>query len=168
MTTVKKSNEEKTFNKVVNIDENGEITLLSYIFKHSDGFMGATGSKFEPVTREQYEENTTEDAICEYLIDSGVDLPEQWKRTGFEGWAKAIIDAGEEGAVMYDNSYRELWDYLREACNLDKESAYIFNCVGGGRCFDKKFKGNVNPELSKIIRQYESGKGGNINELVNA
>ena len=47
---------ETTFNKVVNVAEDGEITVLDYIFYdtlHGKPFNGATGSKFYPVSRER-------------------------------------------------------------------------------------------------------------------
>lgn len=157
MKTIEKLKKEQiNYNKVVNIAEDGEITVLDYVFDHKDGFKGATGSRFYPVSKEEYEEKTSEDSIIEYLIDSGMELPEQYKRGGFEQLADAIITNGEEAETMFDTSYSELWDYLREECELSKDEAFIFTCSGSGRCFDKDFKGNVNPQLSKIIRQYES------------
>lgn len=143
------------FKKVVNISEAGEITVLDYVFDHGDGFKGATGSKFYPVSREEYEERTDLEYITEYLIDSGLELPEDFKRGGFDAWAKAIKQAGEDGTFMFDQSYSELWDMLREVSGLNEDEAFIFECVGGGRCFDKDFQGNVNPELSAIIRDFE-------------
>lgn len=43
--------------------ENNEITLLGYIFKHSDDFKGATGSKFEPITIARYNKVLEMDCI---------------------------------------------------------------------------------------------------------
>jgi hypothetical protein len=59
------------------------------------------------------------------------------------------------GELIFDYSYCHLWDYLRTELNLNENQAYIFDCIGGGRCFDENFQGNVNPELSEIIREYE-------------
>lgn len=151
------------YNKVVNIAEDGEITVLDYTFDHGDGFKGATGSKFYPVSQDYYEEQTTLKAIEERLSDSvrEDEIPNQYAmKTGakrpYKKWAEAILDAGEEGEFAFDTSYSHLWDYLREVCGHDESSAYIYECVGGGRCFDKDFNGNVNPELSVIIREHES------------
>jgi hypothetical protein len=111
------------YNKVVNFDEEtNEITLLDHTFDN-DNFKGAIGTKFEPVSKEEYDERTEEDNAIDYLIDSGLGLPEEFKR---------------------------------EELNLSEDEAYIFNCSGGGRCFDKDFQGNVNVELSEIIREFES------------
>ena len=149
--------QETKYNKIVNFDEDTkEITVLDGIFKYEDGFKGATGSKFEPVSRDEYEDRTDEDNFVEYLIDSGIDLPDNFKRSGFEGLAKAMIANDEVEGFVFDTSYNELWDYLREELNLSEDEAYIFNCIGGGRCFDKDFNGNINPELSILIREVES------------
>lgn len=156
MNTQTQQREQITYNKVVHISEDGEITVLDYVFDYGDGFKGATGSHFMPVSREEYEENTTLEAITDYLMDATNELPEQFRRGGFEAWAKAVIDNGEEGQIMYDQSYSTLWDYLREEAGLDEESAYIFTCTGGGRCFGADFQGNKNEELCAIIREYET------------
>ena len=149
--------QETKYNKIVNFDEDTkEITVLDGIFKYEDGFKGATGSKFEPVSRDEYEDRTDEDNFVEYLIDSGIDLPDNFKRSGFEGLAKAMIANDEVKDFVFDTSYNELWEYLREELNLSEDEAYIFNCIGGGRCFDKDFNGNINPELSILIREIES------------
>ena len=149
--------QETKYNKIVNFDEDTkEITVLDGIFKYEGGFKGATGSKFEPVSRDEYEDRTDKDNFVEYLIDSGIDLPDNFKRSGFEGLAKAMIANDEVKDFVFDTSYDELWDYLREELNLSEDEAYIFNCIGGGRCFDKDFNGNINPELSILIREIES------------
>ena len=149
--------QETKYNKIVNFDEDTkEITVLDGIFKYEDGFKGATGSKFEPVSRDEYEDRTDEDNFVEYLIGSGIDLPDNFKRSGFEGLAKAMIANDEVKDFVFDTSYNELWEYLREELNLSEDEAYIFNCIGGGRCFDKDFNGNINPELSILIREIES------------
>ena len=149
--------QETKYNKIVNFDEDTkEITVLDGIFKYEDGFKGATGSKFEPVSRDEYEDRTDEDNFVEYLIDSGIDLPDNFKRSGFEGLAKAMIANDEVENFVFDTSHNELWDYLREELNLSEDEAYIFNCIGGGRCFDKDYQGNYNEKLSQLIREIEA------------
>ena len=144
------------YNKVVNYnEETKEITVLDYIFT-DDSFKGATGSKFEPVSRDEYEYRTDEDNFVEYLIYSGIDLPDNFKRSGFEGLAKAMIANDEVENFVFDTSHNELWDYLREELNLSEDEAYIFNCIGGGRCFDKDYQGNYNEKLSQLIREIEA------------
>ena len=148
--------QETKYNKIVNFDkETNEITMLDYIFQHG-GFKGATGTKFEPITKSEYKERMQKDNVIEYLVDSGIDLPENYKRSGFNGLYKAMKQNNELESFIFDTSYSEMWDKIRTDLKLSKNDAFIFNCIGGGRCFDKDFEGNINPELSQIIREIES------------
>lgn len=156
---MKKDRNQKDFWKVVNIDpETNEITMLDYVFKHKDGFKGATGTKFEPVTKAEYKERTSKDSIIDSLIDSGLityDHNKNIQRKMAEVLYKEMKAAKEIDSFAFDLSYTEHWDELRSH-GYPKSKYPIFNCTGGGRCFDKGFKGNVNPELSKIINEYET------------
>jgi hypothetical protein len=159
---MKNTRKQIDYNKIVNVAEDGEITVLHYIFfdtMHGEPFNGATGHKFYPVSREQYEERTEREYVIDYLIDAGLELPEQYKRGGFEALYDAMEANNEIDSLMFDTSYSELWDYMREALNLTEDQAVIFDCVGGGRCFEKGFKGNFNPELSAEINKAEGLKG---------
>lgn len=148
--------QETKYNKIVNFDkETNEITMLDYIFQHG-GFKGATGTKFEPITKSEYKERMQKDNVIEYLVDSGIELPENYKRSGFNGLYKAMKQNNELESFIFDTSYSEMWDKIRTDLKLSKNDAFIFNCIGGGRCFDKDFEGNINPELSQIIREIES------------
>lgn len=144
------------YNKIVNVSEDGEITVLDTTFIYKDGFKGATGSRFYPVSKKQYKQMTTLKAIEEKLRDciAEDEIPYEYK--SYRGWAKAIKEAGEVEEFMFDTSYCGLWDMLRDEIGLTENEAYIFECVGGGRMFDKNYQGNFNPELSAIIRKYEN------------
>ena len=144
------------YNKIVDFNkETNEITILDYIFQDGS-FKGATGTKFEPITKSEYKERMQKDNVIEYLVDSGIDLPENYKRTGFNGLYKAMKQNNELESFIFDTSYSEMWEQIRTELKLSKNDAFIFNCIGGGRCFDKDFEGNINPELSELIRQIES------------
>lgn len=146
---------EQKFNKIVNFDkESNEITVLDVVFKYDDSFKGATGSKFLPVSKSEYKERTKKDNVIEQIIECG--LPENFQKTGALGCYKAMKQNNEIEQFCFDTSYSELWGYLRKELKLNKTDAFIFECIGGGRCFDKDFQGNVNPELSEIIREYEN------------
>jgi len=57
--------QETKYNKIVNFDkETNEITMLDYIFQHG-GFKGATGTKFEPITKSEYKERMQKDNVIE-------------------------------------------------------------------------------------------------------
>jgi len=160
-TKVNKTKEEINYNKVVNF-ENNEITVLDGVFNygdiHNEGkvFKGATGSKFEVVSKKQYKDIMSYKNVISRL--SEVEIPEQFMdyKNPAKMCYKAMKANNEIEDFMFDLSYFELWDYLREELNLSLDQAYIFNCIGGGRCFEKDFQGNINPELSEVIREYES------------
>lgn len=149
---------ETKYNKVVNIAEDGEISVLNYTFEHSKDFRGATGNRFYPIT-----ENEIQERIGDYE-DNDMEFLKYWADNIGDITSQMIdnIDTSREALIefFFDSSYSELWDYMRE--ELGKTDAtkedypVIFDCVGGGRMFDADFQGNVNPELSKIIREFES------------
>jgi hypothetical protein len=142
------------FNNVVNYD-NGEIVVLEYVFSYNNGFKGAVGSIFYPVSMKEYKKRTSKKIIIEYLKNCFTE--EKIKSMGgINKFYNLIKDSGEIDQVIFDTSYQELWESIREELNLNKKNAYVFDYVGGGRCFDKHFQGNINSELSKIIREYES------------
>ena len=147
---------ETKYNKIVNYNqETKEITVLDYTFKHSDDFKGATGTTFKPISKAYYKDRMKKDNVIESLLDCE-HLPEEFQRGGYNSLYKAMKANNEIEDFVFDCSYRELWDEIHKELKLSKDEAYIFNCSGGGRCFDKDFQGNINPELSEIIREYES------------
>ena len=149
------SRTEIKYNKVVNFDkETGEILVLDGVFNYKDGFKGATGSHFEMVSKAEYKDRMKKDNVIDSILSCGV--PEQFARGGANECYKLMKKNNEIEQFMFDTSYSELWDYLRKELKLNKTNAFIFNCSGGGRCFDKDFQGNINPELSQIIREYEA------------
>lgn len=144
---------ETKYNKIVNFDEETrEITLLDGVFQYEDGFKGATGTTFEPITEEQIQERLEGlegddiELLCYYAENFGEVTVEMIR--GVDSSREALIE------LFFDQSYCYLGDYLRESLNL--EDIVLFNCIGGGRCFDKDYQGNVNPKLSKVIRKYEA------------
>lgn len=144
-----------TYNKVVNVAEDGEITVLNYVFQHENGFKGATGSTYYPVSKTERYEAIDEENMIENFIHSGLDIPKGFERGGWQSVVDSM-DEEEREDQMFDTSDRDIWDYLREELGLTEEEAVIFTCTGGGRCFNASFQGNRNEELSTIIRQYES------------
>lgn len=148
-------------NKVVKVVDN-TITLLESAFEYEDGFKGLTGSVFEPISKAYYKERTKLSEVEDYLRScvGEADIPNEYLYTDsgerlsknpYRRWAKAIKEADEVEQVMFDTSYSELWDYLRDELNLSEEEAYIFNCSGGGRCFTAQDKFTHNKELEKYL-----------------
>ena len=146
---------QKTFNKIVDIAEDNQITVLDYVFDHGDGFKGATGSNYYPVTENEiqdriseYEDDDTE-LLCYYAENFGELTPEMIRN----------VDSSRESLIelFFDNSIDSNLEHEKEIRKYFPEEDFpIIECVGGGRCFDKDFQGNKNKELSKIIREYET------------
>lgn len=150
------------FWKIVNFDkEYNEITVLDYVFNdtlHNDAFNGATGSKFDVISKAEYKERTSKDNVIDYIISSGFiskDTPKQLEYKIAEVYYKEMKANKEIDSFIFDDSYIHLHDYLRKELKLSKNEAFTFSCSGGGRCFEKGYKGNINPELSKVINQFE-------------
>lgn len=147
-------------NKVVKVEGN-TITVLESAFDHGDGFKGLTGYDFEPISKVFYKQQTKLSEVEDYLRSCvrENEVPDEYLYTDsgkisknpYKRWAKAIKEADEVEQVMFDTSYSELWDYLRDELNLSEEEAYIFNCSGGGRCFTAQDKFTHNKELEKYL-----------------
>lgn len=135
--------------------------MLDYVFNHGDGFKGATGTRFEPVTKAEYKDRLSKDSVIDSIIDCGLVTENKQRpditRKMAEVYYKEMKANGELEDFMFDTSYREHWDKLRSH-GFPVSKYPIFNCTGGGRCFEADFSGNVNPELSELIRKYESKK----------
>ena len=104
-----------------------------------------------------------EDNIITVLNDSFIHSDDFKELTGtkFEIVSKkeyknnTTLKRVEEGNLIFDLSYKELWDYMREELNLSTDEAYIFNCVGVGRCFNKNDKFTHNKELEHLLKYFE-------------
>lgn len=136
-------------NKVVKVIDN-EITVLSEAFDYGNGFKGLTGSTFDVVTEGEYWDRVNE------LLDEPRALRKYWHdMTGeyLRNYDVINISSSEEEIknLLFDTSYSNLWDDLREQLGLTETEAYIFNCSGGGRCFEADDKFTHNVELEKYL-----------------
>lgn len=138
----------KKINKVVKVVDN-EITVLDAAFEYADGFKGLTGTVFQAVSKSEF------DDILEPYLDNDKEtliyLAENFGELNRE--MIESVDSSEEALtdLFFDTSYSDMWDYLREELNLTEDEAYIFNCVGGGRCFRADDKFTHNTELEKYL-----------------
>lgn len=134
----------KKINKVVKVYGN-EITVLDEAFEYADGFKGLTGSVFEAVSKSEFDD----------VLEPYLDNDEETFNYLSENFAEIIegVDSSEEALtdLFFDTSYSDMWDYLREELNLSEDEAYIFNCIGGGRCFRADDKFTHNRELEKYL-----------------
>lgn len=135
--------------------------ICDYVFRHGDGFKGATGIVLVPVSEARRDEET--DPNGDYTKDRFEDC---WRQAvqagsttkGLDAYVEEILSIDGDEAV-YDMSGYAYWDMIREAIPELTEEAYpVFECVGGGRCFDKdmKFDEVYNQALLDEIAQYES------------
>ena len=128
--------------------------MLDYTFKHSKDFKGSVGTIFQPISKSYFDE------IIEPYLDNDKELLIYMAENFGELNRRMIenIDSTEEGLknMFFDLSHIELWDDIREELGLSEDEAYIFDCRGGGKCFNKEFEGNINVKLSKVIRKFES------------
>lgn len=138
--------------EVVNIDkETNEISVLDELFDRGDGFKRAMGIRFIPISKAEYKERTSKKEVIEKIMDC---YTEALNYNRAEKIYKEIKQACELTEFVFDLSYRELWNKLREHGFNQKEYP-IFECIGYGRMFDADFKGNINTHLSEKIREYE-------------
>lgn len=148
---------ERNYNKIVNFDEDlREVTILERIFEDGS-FKGAVGSVFTYMNEDEYKEQLNEyygypDAVSEYWEDNiGT----------FLSYSDMLSIANNEEEIErlilgIDSPEESLIDDIREELNLSEKEAFRFNFSSGGRCFDKHFEGNINTELSEVIRNIES------------
>jgi len=134
--------------------------LCDYLFKHSDGFKGATATVLCPVARETYENRT--DSGHPNTIERFEDCWQQAVQAGsttdsLEGWVEMVLDTDGDEAV-FDMSGYDYWDDLRAAIpELTEEDYPVFECVGGGRSFspDMKWDEIYDEKLWQQIKEIE-------------
>lgn len=148
---------ETKYDKLVGQKEN-EFYFVDDIFKYDDGMQGVTGTILVPVSKEEYEDRTSNEAKYDYLDNSG-----SWEEAVKSGrteeskqdYYQNIIDiAGDE--LIFDFSGSDLWDQLR-SIDYDEENYPVIECVGGGRCFKSKnnFDKVFDKELLKKVEMQE-------------
>jgi len=152
-----------------------EFYFLDDIFRHEDGFKGATGTVVMPVSKGYYEYATSEDGILERYMDAmGED---EWMETlgysedDFEDESEKIkaIEDGIYNTYINGglNPFEEV-DYtqeeqLRALPEFASSEEYpVFEVIGGGRIFDKdtKFDKIYDQELYNKIKDVEGFEDG--------
>ncbi len=143
---------------VFNLGAADDMEVFS-IFDYGDGFKGATGSRFELVSRAQYEEETSE----ENVRDNYAYLWQEAVTSGhYKGSENDYIEElmQDVDSLVYDNSYSHLHDSIRELLGVTEEEYPIINCSGGGRMFDDKttYPTVYREDLLQLIRDAETKK----------
>lgn len=150
--------EQKDYYELVGRTVSGRIYMLDYTFKYSDNFSGATGTHWEAVTKEEYEERLNIDTFMEEFRWLWEDQVKN-NRTdeSLKEWSEAMLEEGVED-LLFDKSYENKWEDIRKAFpEYNKEDYPVFSCTGGGRCFPIKEEWEIliNPELLKAIDEAE-------------
>lgn len=137
-----------------------EFYILDEIFKHSDDFQGATATVLRPVSREEYEEATTEEALVERFEEYWRDAVANGHTTdSLETYARNIWDIDGDDS-LWDPSGSEYHDQVR-ALGYSVEEYPVIECTGGGRSFthqgarDQAFDEVYSPELLAKIQAVE-------------
>ncbi len=151
--------EEIKYNKLIGRQDD-EFVFLDYVFRHSDGFHGATGTRMRPISKSEYEDRTDRDNLKEYYEDIWRDMVSNRKTDeGLEDWIETVIRIDGVEETAFDTSYwnSPMWDAIRKK-GYPEDEYPVFECSGGGRCFDKKMKWDevYEPELWKLIQEYEA------------
>jgi len=127
------------------------------IFKYNDNFQGATATVLEPVSREEYDERTSEDGLIDYLGECWKDAVANDSTTmGEAEWCQYAYDVdGDE--ILFDFSGSNLWNQLRDL-GMSEEDYPVFACTGGGRSFshDQEFDEVYDADLLAKIKAVET------------
>lgn len=155
----KKTKEKVVYNKLVG-RIGDSFYFCDYIFRHEDGFKGATGTVLEPVSNSEYEDrmDSSNSDTLEYF-------KEVWQQAvqndsteaNLEDWVEDVLNIDGEEAI-WDLSGYAFHDQIREAePEYTKDDYPLFSCSGGGRCFDAnmKFDKIYDKELWKKIQAIE-------------
>lgn len=118
---------------------------LPYIFNDNDMrnkiwnnimFKGAVGTVLIPVSQEYYDEIMTVDGLIEYGYD------EIWRDMVANGTTEQSLEDFLQDLLYYDEdlifdySGYNYFDQLYALDDYDESEYPLFDCVGGGRCFD--------------------------------
>lgn len=130
-----------TYNEILGRDEGGSVVVLDEVFEYDYGFKGATGTRFEIVSREEVEEAIETENFEDYAREIWrMEVAEGVTESGLEEWTEHYFETEEEKiGYLYDNSYSHMHPAIREAFNVPEDA--VINCTGGGRMFPATLEG---------------------------
>jgi hypothetical protein len=144
------------WNTIIGIDQYESIIVAEDSFQHRDGYHGFTGASFVLVNREEYERRTSTDELAEKYADVYTEMIRdgQLSDTSLNDFAKQQFAMYGDEAV-FDMSFCELEDSIREHFGLSEEEYPVIECIGCGRMFhdfvftDMRY---VNPDAEECIK----------------
>lgn len=130
-----------TYNEILGRDEHGSVIVLDDVFEYDYGFKGATGTRFEIVSREEVEEAIEPGNFEDYAREIWrMEVAEGVTESGLEEWTEHYFETEEEKIeYLYDSSYPHMHPAIREAFNVPEDA--VINCTGGGRMFPGALEG---------------------------
>lgn len=140
--------------------KDGLYCVCDYVFDDGE-FRGAVGSTFQPIDKDGYE--TMHNSSSEEVKDRFHDL---WAGAAKDGRTEESLEefcenilACDGDDALWDLSYSNYaWDLIRDAIPELTEDEYpVFECVGGGRCFDPNMQWDelYDAETWALICKYE-------------
>ena len=130
-----------TYNEILGRDEHDSVIVLDDVFEYDYGFKGATGTRFEIVSREEVEEAIETENFEDYARELWqMEVAEGITESGLEEWTENYFGTEEEKIeYLYDSSYSHMHPAIREAFNVPEDA--VINCIGGGRMFPAALEG---------------------------
>ena len=130
--------EQTTYNVIIGLDSCGDVIVLDYAFNYdsdnANAFHGVTGSRFYAVPKAEYRESMKRDNIVESLMTCGMEeYSTQNKAIKAYQQMKCM---GELEDFVYDPSYSNMHESIREAFGYKEKDYPIITCTGGGRMFN--------------------------------
>lgn len=148
--------------------KNREYYCLDTTFKHDDGMTGATGTILRAVTKEEHKDrmerwdNPTKHHPLYHIWQEQVQEKETTK--GFEEWIEEIPQNEKEDMEYDPSGAASLHEKVAEKHEKETgKEVYTVECIGGGRCVDKKsswYDKVYNSETIKTIEEYEDEMNG--------
>lgn len=137
------------YNALIGYNTDGDAVILLDTFDHGGGFHGATGAILELVSQEEYDYQTSGEALQEYAEELWRDDAGQRYGTTYrlQDWTEANRDNLLE--IVFDDSYSDL---------VPEGEHVATNCVAGGRIFPGALNDIVTwmrPDLADVIREAE-------------
>ena len=129
------------YSEILGRDEHGSVIVLDEVFEYDSGLRGATGSRFEIVSREEVEEAIEPENFKEYAREIWqMEVAEGLTESGLVEWIEHYFGTEEEKIEhLHDDSYSHLHPAIREAFDVPENA--VINCTGGGRMFPGALEG---------------------------
>ena len=152
--------EQKDIKKLIGRIGN-DYYICDYVFKHGEGYQGATATVLCPVSKAEYEAAQEIDQLKDRFSDLWGEAARDGRtEESLEDYAQGIYDMnGDE--TLWDFSGHGYWDMLREAVPMLTEDDFpVFDCAGGGRSFSANMDWTelYDIELWELIKKYEIGE----------